>query len=464
MDEQRIVAGQDSPILRRSIVAGSIGVLVHWFDWAVYAYLASTIASVFFPDENKTAGLLAVFAVFAVSFAIRPLGALIFGPLGDRIGRRRTLSIVILSMTGATLLVGLLPSYRDIGILAPVLLVVARLVQGLAAGGEFGSAASFLAEYSPIKHRGFGVSWLEVGSLLGFLAASLTIFLLDVGLSAESVSAWGWRIPFLLAAPLGLIGFYIRRKIEDTPDFRTLEERGTLSEAPLREVFTRNWRQLLQLCGVEVLQHVTFYVVLVFLLTYQTEYLGLSASGAALASTVTSIVALVLVPLFGALSDRVGRRPVLLAASVALLVLSYPLFLLMRHGGLAGAILSTIGLGVILAMILGTHAVAMAEIFPTRVRQGALSIGYNAMAALFAGTVPYLLTFWINRTHDLNAPALYLVIVAVVGLVATLTLRETVGRSLLTEADIAPDVSEPGAGAPVGDSQVGTEPARSERA
>jgi MFS transporter, MHS family, proline/betaine transporter len=453
VDDQQKVAGQDSPLLRKSIIAGAIGVLVHWFDWAVYAYLATTIASVFFPEQNPTAGLLSVFAVFAVSFAIRPIGALIFGPLGDRIGRRRTLSIVILTMSSATLVVGLLPSYRSIGILAPILLVVARLVQGLSAGGEFGSAASFLAEHSPAKHRGFGVSWLEVGSLLGFLGASVTIFVLDVGLGQDAVASWGWRIPFLLAAPLGLIGFYLRRKIEDTPDFRILEERGNLSEAPLREIFTRNRRALLRLCGVEVLQHVTFYVVLVFLLTYQTQYLGLSPSNAALASTVTSIVALVLVPAFGALSDRVGRKPVLVASGAALLVLAYPLFLIMRHGGLTGAILSTIGLGVILAMILGTHAVAMAEIFPTRVRQGALSIGYNAMAALFAGTVPYLLTFWINRTHDLMAPALYLVIVAVVGLAATVTMRETVGTPLLTGQDIA-----------AGATSTEPEPARSERA
>ncbi|MDT7620985.1 MAG: transporter, family, proline/betaine transporter [Pseudonocardiales bacterium] len=453
MDDQQLVPGHDSPLLRRSIVAGAIGVLVHWFDWAVYAYLATTIAAVFFPEQNPTAGLLSVFAVFAVSFAIRPIGALIFGPLGDRIGRRKTLSIVILTMSSATLVVGLLPSYHSIGILAPILLVVARLLQGLSAGGEFGSAASFLAEHSPAKHRGFGVSWLEVGSLLGFLAASVTIFVLDVGLGQDAVAAWGWRIPFLLAAPLGLIGFYIRRKIEDTPDFRILEEKGNLSEAPLREIFTRNWRPLLRMCGVEVLQHVTFYVVLVFLLTYQTQYLGLSSSNAALASTVTSIVALVLVPAFGALSDRVGRKPVLVASSVALLVLSYPLFLIMRHGGLTGAILSTIGLGVILAMILGTHAVAMAEIFPTRVRQGALSIGYNVMAALFAGTVPYLLTFWINRTQDLMAPALYLVIVAVVGLAATVTLRETVGTRLLTDQDIAS-----------GATSTEPEPARTERA
>ncbi|HEY0572774.1 MAG TPA: MFS transporter [Pseudonocardia sp.] len=438
MDGQQWAAERDnSPVLKRSIIAGAVGVLVHWFDWAVYAYLATTIAEVFFPDQSKAAGLLAVFAVFAVSFAIRPIGALIFGPLGDRIGRRKTLSLVILSMTGATLLVGLLPGYQSIGILAPILLVVARLVQGLAAGGEFGSAASFLAEYSPSRHRGFGVSWLEVGSLLGFLGASLTIFLLEVTLSADAVAAWGWRIPFLLAAPLGLIGFYIRQKIEDTPDFRILEERGKIADAPLREVFTGNWRQLLQMAGVEVLQHVTFYVVLVFLLTYQTQYLGLSSGGAALVSTVTSLVAVVLVPAFGALSDRVGRKPILLSSSVALLVASYPLFLLMREGGLVGAAVSTIGLGVILALILATHAVTMAEIFPTRVRQGGLSIGYNVTAALFAGTVPYLMTFLIDRTGNLMVPAFYLVLVGVVGLIATLTLRETVGTPLLTAQDLA---------------------------
>lgn len=171
------------------MAAGSIGVLVHWFDWAVYAYLATTIAKVFFPEHDKTAGLLAVFGVFAIPFGVRPIGALLFGAIGDRIGRKTTLTAVILAMSAATLAVGLIPSYQTIGLWAPLLLLVSRIIQGLAAGGEFGSAASFLAEYSPTKHRGFGVSWLEVGSLLGFLAASLVVVILDNAMSADEITA-----------------------------------------------------------------------------------------------------------------------------------------------------------------------------------------------------------------------------------------------------------------------------------
>lgn len=206
----------DAVALRRSVAAGAVGVFVHWFDWAAYAYLAGTVATVFFPAENSTTGLLAVFGVFAVSFGIRPIGAAVFGPLGDKIGRKRTLSLVIFTMSGATLGIGLLPGYASIGIAAPVLLVVLRMVQGFAAGGEFGSAASFLSESAPRRRRGFGVSWLEVGSLLGFLAGSFTFLLLSVGLDDGQLTSWGWRIPFLISAPLGIIGFIIRSKIEDT--------------------------------------------------------------------------------------------------------------------------------------------------------------------------------------------------------------------------------------------------------
>jgi MHS family proline/betaine transporter-like MFS transporter len=267
----------DPATLRRSVIAGAVGVFVHWFDWAAYAYLASTIAAVFFPAGDPTTGLLAVFGVFAVSFGIRPIGALVFGPLGDRIGRKRTLSIVIFVMSGATLVIGLLPSYSTIGVAAPMLLVVLRLLQGFAAGGEFGSAASFLAEFAPRRRRGFGVSWLEVGSLLGFLAGSFVFLLLSIGLSDAQLTSWGWRIPFLIAAPLGIIGFVIRSKIEDTPDYRALEATDNVSRSPVRELFRKNKKQLFQAAGLMTMMHVPFYAVLTYLVTYETDYLGHSS-------------------------------------------------------------------------------------------------------------------------------------------------------------------------------------------
>jgi MFS transporter, MHS family, proline/betaine transporter len=431
--------------LRKSVMAGSIGVFVHWFEWAIYAYLASTIATVFFPQQDATAALLSVFAVFAISFGVRPLGALIFGTLGDRIGRKKTLSIVILSMSGATLVVGLLPTYDAIGLWAPVLLVAARVVQGLAAGGEFGSAAAFLAEYSPRKHRGFGVSWLEFGSLLGFLAASLVVFVLTSLADAQAIENGAWRIPFLIAVPLGIVGFYIRTKIEDTPEFLSLEKLENVPQSPVKEVFRLHWKQLLQMSGLEIMMHVTFYVVLVYLLTYQEKVLGFDAGTAALLSTVASIAGLVLVPVCGALSDRIGRRPLLIIAAVALIVLSVPLFLVMGSGVSWAGTVGTLGLGIILALILGVHAVAAAELFPTRTRQTGLSLAYSITAAIFAGTVPYVLTWLIAQTGNDMMPAFYLILVGIIGLVAVLSMKETKGIDLLSGADVIPTAA-PGIG------------------
>lgn len=431
MSSPEEVRQMEPAVLRRSVAAGAIGVWVHWFDWAVYAYMSTTIATVFFPTQDATAGLLSVFAVFAVSFAIRPIGGLIFGTLGDRIGRRRTLVFVIVLMSAATLAVGLLPSYASVGIAATVLLVVTRLIQGLAAGGEFGSAATFLAEYSPRKRRGFGVSWLECSSLAGFLSASLVVFVLTSALGESTVTAWGWRIPFLLAAPMGIIGLYIRLKLDDTPEFKALAKADQIARSPLRELFSRNKRQLLQMTGIEILQHISFYTVVVYLLTYQTEELGLSAGDAAMSATVTSLVAMVLVPLFGGLSDRVGRKPLTMASGVGFVVLSIPLFLLMKAGTLVAAVGAHVLLGALLALILSTHAVAMSEIFPTRVRQSGLSIGYNVTAAIFAGTVPYLLTYLIAVTGNSFMPAFYLIFAGAVGIITTVTLPETSGRDLM---------------------------------
>ncbi|MBB1151891.1 MFS transporter [Amycolatopsis dendrobii] len=425
----------DPATLRRSVAAGAVGVFVHWFDWAAYAYLASTIASVFFPAGNSTAGLLAVFGVFAVSFGIRPVGALIFGPLGDKIGRKRTLSVVIFVMSGATLVIGLLPGYSTIGIAAPVLLVLLRLLQGLAAGGEFGSAASFLAEYAPRRRRGFGVSWLEVGSLLGFLAGSFVFLLLSIGLTNAQLASWGWRVPFLIAAPLGIIGFVIRGKIEDTPEYRALEATDNVPRSPVRELFRHNKKQLLQAAGLMTMMHVPFYAVLTYLVTYETDYLGHSSGSAAALSTVISLVGLVLVPFFGRLSDRVGRRPVLVGAGAALFVFAVPAYLLMRTG-LVGTWIGGLALGAILAAILGTYAVWSAEIFPTRTRQSGLSIAYNITAALFAGTVPYLMTVLISATGSTLVPGPYLMAAAAVGLVAAFSMRETAGTPLLHKEDL----------------------------
>lgn len=436
--------GLSEKSLKKSLIAGTIGVFVHWFDWAIYAYLAGTLAHVFFPSQSGTAGLLAVFGVLAISFAVRPIGALLFGYLGDRVGRQKTLSIVILAMAAGTLVLGLVPGYSSIGTWAPLLLVSTRVIQGLAAGGEFGSAAAFMAEYSPTKHRGFGVSWIEVGSLLGFLAASLAVYALTASMSPEALQGWGWRIPFLLSAPLGIVGYYIRTKIEDTPEFRKLAAMDHVAKSPLKEVMTRNIKEVFQASGIEMMMNVTFYIVLVYLLTYQEDILGWSASKAALLSASASIIAVFIVPISGALSDRYGRKPVLLLPAIALIVLSYPLTMLMHVEADWAGVVSTIALGAILAVILGAHAVTCAELFPTRTRQSGLSVAYQVTSALFAGTVPYVLTWLIHGTGNDMFLAFYLILVGFVGFVSVISIKETKGIDLLAEDDIKGQV-EPSA-------------------
>lgn len=432
------IAANENKGFRKSLLAGSVGIFVHWFDWAIYAYLATTMATIFFPDQNETAGLLSVFAVFAVAFFVRPLGSVIFGHVGDRFGRKKTLSIVIIAMASGTLLLGIIPDYNTAGIWAPVLLVIARIIQGLAAGGEFGSAAAFLSEHAPPKRRGFACSWIEVGSVAGFLAASIAIWALHAVFTPEEVLAWAWRIPFLATVPLAFIGLYIRTKIEDTPEFQALEKLDNVAQSPVKEVFKQNSKQFFQTVAIETFMNATFYVVLVYLITYQEHLVGLPADQAALLAGFASALAIILIPISGAISDRVGRKPVLYTAAALLITASVPLFSLMLQGSTWAAFLSTFGLAAILAIILGTHASAVAELFPTRTRQSGLSMAYSVAGAFFAGTLPYIITWLIDLTGNPLIPAFALVILGVIGAVALFTMPETKGIKLLHDSDLQP--------------------------
>jgi MHS family proline/betaine transporter-like MFS transporter len=416
--------------IRRAVVGASIGNLVEWFDFAVYGYLATYIAANFFPEGNPTAALLSTFAVFAAAFFVRPLGGLFFGPLGDKIGRQRVLATVIILMSVATFAIGLLPGYATIGIWAPILLVVARLLQGFSAGGEFGGGATFLAEYSEDDRRGLTVSWLEFSTLIGFILGSGVVLLLNSSLGEETMTAWGWRIPFLIAGPLGIVGLYIRLRLEDTPEFRALESTGEVAESPLRETIVENWKQILQVGGLVIIQNVGFYIVLVYMQTYITEELRYSSTSASLSTVLTLLVAMILIPPLGALSDRVGRKPLLMASCIGFAVLTYPLFLLLNAGSLVAAILAHIALGILQALFISTSVAALTELFPTRVRYGGFSIGYNVSVAIFGGSAPYLATWLISATGSPLSPAFYVIFGAIATLLTVLTIPETAGTDL----------------------------------
>ncbi|MGK2882975.1 MAG: MFS transporter [Mycobacterium sp.] len=430
LDENRADTDPDPKVLRRAITGAAVGNAVEWFDFAIYGFLATYIAAKFFPSENETASLLSTFAVFAAAFFMRPLGGYVFGPLGDRIGRQKVLALVILIMSASTFAIGLLPTYEAIGVGAPLLLLLLRCLQGFSAGGEYGSGACYLAEYAPTKRRGFVVSFLVWSVVLGFLLGSITVTALEATLSEAAMESYGWRIPFLLAGLLGLVGLYIRLRLEDTPEFERLRHAGEVAESPLKEAFTTAWRPILQIAGLVVIHNVGFYVVFTYLPTYFTSTLDFTKTDAFISIMVASLVAIVLIPPLGALSDRIGRKPLLIAGSVGFAVFAYPLFLLLTSGSLGAAIAAHAGLAALEAVFVSTSLAAGAELFATRVRSSGYSIGYNTSVALFGGTAPYVATWLVDRTGSNLAPALYIVAAAVITLATVLTMRETSGQPL----------------------------------
>ena len=414
----------------KAVRGAAIGNAVEWFDFAIYGFLATYIAEKFFPPGDETAALLNTFAVFAAAFFMRPLGGFFFGPLGDRIGRQHALAVVILVMSASTFAIGLVPSYQTIGVFAPILLLLLRCLQGFSAGGEYGSGACFLAEYASNRHRGFVVSFLVWSVVVGFLLGSVTVTALEALLSEAAMDAYGWRIPFLIAGLLGAVGLYIRTRLGDTPEFTALREEGEVSSSPLREAFTHAWRPILQIIGLVVIHNVGFYVVFTFLPSYFTKTLVFSKTDSFVSITVASLVAIALIPPLGALSDRVGRKPLLIAGSILFTVFTYPLFLLLTSGSLAAAITAHAALAAIEAVFASTALAAGAELFATRVRSSGYSIGYNISVALFGGTAPYVATWLVARTGNDIAPAYYVIGAAVVTLLTVLTMAETARRPL----------------------------------
>ena len=417
-------------VIRRAVRGAAIGNTVEWFDFAIYGFLATYIAEKFFPSGDETAALLNTFAIFAAAFFMRPLGGFFFGPLGDRIGRQKVLALVILLMSGSTFAIGLVPSYATIGLFAPLLLLFLRCLQGFSAGGEYGSGACFLAEYASDKHRGFVVSFLVWSVVVGFLLGSLTVTGLETVLSEGAMDSYGWRIPFLIAGVLGAVGLYIRLRLGDTPEFEALRDEGEVASSPLKEAVTTSWRPILQIAGLVVIHNVGFYIVFTFLPSYFTKTLGFTKTDAFVSITVASLVALILIPPLGALSDRIGRKPLLIVGSLAFAVFAYPLFLMLNAGSLAVAIAAHAGLAAIESVFVCASLAAGAELFATRVRSSGYSIGYNVSVALFGGTAPYVATWLVARTGNDLAPAYYVIVAALVTLITVLTMRETARQPL----------------------------------
>ncbi|MCF3948376.1 MFS transporter [Acidiphilium iwatense] len=422
-------------ILRQVLVASFIGNFVEWFDYASYGYFATAIAHAFFPEIAPASALLATFAVFAISFIVRPLGGIVWGHIGDRTGRRTALrrtalSFSIIIMSGATFLMAFLPSYARVGLVAPVLLLLVRMVQGFSASGEYAGAAAFIAEYVPTRRRGLFTSIVPASTAAGLLLGSLLSGLMFAVLSEPQMASFGWRLPFLLAAPLGLIGLYIRLRLEDTPKFRELKETHHITKAPVTELVATHRRKIVIALGVAFLNAVGFYLVLSYMPTYLMTEMHVGSVESFIATSITLLVYIGLIFLMGRLSDRFGRKTLLIAASVLFIVFTVPLFMILQGATLFVIILVEIAFGAMLTINDGTLPCFLAEIFPTKVRYSGFAFSFNLANALFGGTAPFVATWLIGLTGSKLAPAWYLMFAALVALVAMLYSRETAGKPL----------------------------------
>ena len=392
--------------LKRAIGASAIGNATEWFDYGVYAYAAVYIGQAFFPSDNPTASTLGSLLVFAVSFLIRPLGGLVWGPLGDRLGRQKVLATTIL-------------------------LIALRMIQGFSTGGEYGGAATFMAEYAPDRKRGFLGSFLEFGTLAGFTLGALLVLLTERIVGPEAMADWGWRLPFLVAAPLGLVGIYLRSKLEDTPAFRELEQAGETehkTSTQFRDLLSY-WRPMLQLVGLVVALNVANYTLLSYMPTYLQTEIGLTSGAALTLIIIGQLIMMALLPFSGALSDRVGRKPMWWASLIGLFVLAIPMYMLMAQGFVQAIIAFTI-LGLLYIPQLSTISAMFPAMFPTHVRFAGFAIAYNVSTSLFGGTAPAVNQALINTTGDTLVPAYYMMAACVVGAIALVRVPETRGCSI----------------------------------
>lgn len=415
--------------VRRVMSAAAIGHFVEWFDFAVYAYAAPVIAVLFFPNSEPAVALLSTFAVYAVGFLVRPIGAFLLGSLGDRIGRKRVLAGVILTMGLATTAIGLLPTYHQIGILAPLLLVMCRTLQGLSAAGETIGSNSFVAEHAPRERRGFFVGSVYTWSNLPPVFAALLVLGLTHALSSAAYESWGWRVPFLLGAPLAVVGLYIRTRVEETPAFAAMKDSKRLESAPIRTVL-REQRPAMATCfSIAAVASLGYYSLTGYFYTYLTVTVGIGHTAALISNSVALTITFVTVPLAAGLSDRIGRRRGLLLAVSMNVVFAIPAYLLASHGTLATALVSQGMLALSLGMF-GPAGPTFVELFPARTRYTGASISYNMAFTIFGGTAPLLSIWLIDQTGSNIAPAWYVVAVSVAALFMIARMPETSRRSM----------------------------------
>jgi MFS transporter, MHS family, proline/betaine transporter len=409
---------------RRTLMAGAIGNVLEWYDFALYGYFAPVFAAMFFPSEQASVSLLSAFGVFAIGFLARPLGALLFGYIGDTIGRRDALAWSVILMAIPTVIVGLLPTYETIGIAAPLALTLCRFLQGLSVGGEFTGSVTFLVEHAAPSQRGYIGSWAgfsaQVGALLG---SGVGAFVASI-MTDEALHQWGWRLPFLLGSLIAVVGWYLRTHIPESPAFEQAREARALSASPIREVFTHQRIAVAKVVGLVWLHGVGFYLLFVYLTTYLSTVTTVPLATVLMMNTACMLLLAVLIPLMGRLSDTVGQKPLLLIGAGGLAITAYPSFIWLTSEHLPRVWAAYVSLTVLMSCYLGPFFAIVVALFPTAQRYTGLSAGYNIAAALFGGTAPLMATLLIEWSGNILSPSLYLSLCAVISLSVILTLRD----------------------------------------
>ena len=410
--------------LRKTVLAGAIGNVMEWYDFALYGYFAPVFAVLFFPSADPSLSLIAAFGVFAIGFLARPLGALLFGYWGDTRGRREALAWSIILMALPTCLVGLLPTYAQIGLAAPIALTALRFLQGLSVGGEFTGSVTFLVEHAAPTERGYVGSWAGFSAQIGALLGSGVGTLAAAGLTQDALQQWGWRVPFVAGSLIALIGWYLRRRIPESPAFERLRRAGAVSSSPLRDVLVSHRVPMAQVIGLVLLHGVGFYVLYVYLPTYLTTVTTLSLGTVLTINTVCMALLALLIPLMGRLSDRVGQRPLLLIGAAGLALTTGPLFTWFTGDHLALIVAAQVLMTVLLACYMGPFFATVAILFPIPQRYTGLSVAYNVASALFGGTAPLMATVAMEWSGNPLAPGLYVSLCAFVSLIVVFTMHE----------------------------------------
>jgi MHS family proline/betaine transporter-like MFS transporter len=440
----------DDAKMRKAITAAALGNAMEWFDFGVYGFVAYVLGKVFFPEASPSVQMIAALATFSVPFLIRPLGGLFFGRLGDKYGRQKVLAATIVIMSLSTFAIGLIPSYDSIGIWAPILLLLAKMAQGFSVGGEYTGASIFVAEYAPDRKRGFLGSWLDFGSIAGFVLGAGVVVLISAVIGEEAFQSWGWRLPFFLALPLGMIGLYLRHALEETPAFQQhveqLEQgdREGLAGGPkvsFKEVATKHWRSLMTCVGVVVVTNVTYYMLLTYMPSYLSHNLHYSENHGVLIIIAIMVGMLFVQPMIGFVSDKIGRKPFILFGSIALFFLAIPAFMLINSGKLGLIFSGLLIIAVVLNFFIGVMASTLPAMFPTHIRYSALASAFN-ISILVAGLTPTAMAWLVETTNNLYMPAYYLMVFAVLGLFTALTMKETANKPLRGAAPAASDLEE----------------------